>query len=243
MQRYFINENQINNNKVIITNGDYHHIKNVMRMKTGDKIIICPNNYRTFLVEITEILKQSIIGRIKEEIIENNEMMTKVTIALGFTKLSKQEEVVRRLVELGAYAYIPVIMARSNIKIRDNYNIKKERLERIVKEASEQSKRNILMKVHEPTNFSTFIDYSSEFDLRIVAYEEERNNKELSLLLKNNKLKNVLVLVGPEGGINKEEIEVLKDNYFNIVGLGKRILRCETAPLYLMSVIAFSLEK
>ena len=135
MQRYFINKESIINNNIIIDEADSHHIKDVMRMHVGEKVLTCiENTNKLYLCEIIELSKKVLL-KIIEERNEFNELPIKVSIAHGLVRKDKQEEVIRRLVELGAYKYIPVNMDRSVIKLKkDDYKFKNERLSRIVKE-------------------------------------------------------------------------------------------------------------
>ena len=118
MQRYFINENNIINNNILIDESDSHHIKDVMRMHVGENVIACiKGTNKIYLCEILELSKKVLL-KIIEERQENNELNIKVSIAHGLVRKDKQEEVIRRLVELGAYKYIPVVMDRSIIKLK-----------------------------------------------------------------------------------------------------------------------------
>lgn len=242
MQRYFIDKEQINSNIITIKGDDVHHIKNVMRMNIKDQVIVCDEN-NTYLCEILfigNVVELNII----EQIEENVELPLKVTIAHGLVRREKMEEVVRRLVELGCYSYLPINMTRSVVKHKE---INIERLNKIIKEASEQSHRNKLMKISEVISFSDILNKISNYDIVLFAHTLYKNeNKLYNYLANKNDLnnKNILVIVGPEGGFDDKEVEKLI-KYDNVipVGLGKRILRTETAPLYLMSILGFIGEK
>lgn len=244
MQRYFIKNNQIIRNNVVITDGDYHHIKNVMRMKEKDQIFVCDEDENVYLSEIAIINNQEIILNILLKIEDQVELEVDVTIAFGLTRRDKQEEVARKITELGASEFIPVELERSVVKLSHQKESKLERLKLIVKEAAEQSHRCKMMKVNEAISFNDFLKMSNEYDLLLYAYEEEgrRYNYQFKQLLQNFHGRRILVLVGPEGGIGPKEVEMLNQNGFLAIGLGPRILRCETAPLYIMSAISYELE-
>ena len=244
MQRYFVNNEQISNNKVIINNGDFHHIKNVMRMKVNQQIFICDKSEHVYLCELEHFFDDYLELKIIEPIFKKVELELKVTIALGLTKRDKQEEVLRRITELGASGFVSVEMERSVVKIKDFKESKMNRMMTIVKEASEQSHRNKLLKVYEPQNMKSFLSFASQFPLKLYAYEEEgrKNNASLKTVLTNCEAAQALILVGPEGGFSSKEVETLDANGFIPIGLGPRILRCETAPLYIMSAISYELE-
>lgn len=245
MQRYFIDENYINLEKgfAVIEGKDYHHIKDVMRMKIDDKVILCTSsNKMEYLARIDSLNQKVILSIISSK--ENlNELNCNVTIAQGLVRKDKIEEVVRRICELGATGYINLQMTRCNISLKKKEDYKITRLETIVKEASEQSERGRLLELFGYKSFKEFITFSSGYDYKFVCYEEVgRKSDDLSNSLYNyvNNLqnKNVIVLVGPEGGITENEIVVLKENGYIPIGLGKRILRTETAPLMVMSIIS-----
>lgn len=245
MQRYFFkNNNCINNelNRIVISDKEnVHHIKNVMRMKVGDKVIVCTNDNCEYLSQIDSIT--NIIDlKILEKKVNLNELQSSITIAQGLVRREKKEEVLRRLVELGATKYIPVDMERSIVHL-NKYNENIERTNTIIKECSEQSERGKLMECVEAISFKNFIKLD-DYDYKFVCYEESGRSNEHSLkdylhVLRNKK---ILVLVGPEGGISNKEMEILDSNGFIRIGLGKRILRTETAPLFVMSVLGFGVE-
>ena len=234
MQRYFINNNQINNNIVTITGDDVHHIKTVMRMRIGEKVIVC-DEIKTYFCEIINI-SNTVELSILEEINENSEMDLKVTVAHGLVRREKMEEVVRRLVELGCFSYIPVNMTRSVVEHKE---INIDRLTKIIKEASEQSHRQKLMKISEVISFNEFLKETKKYDLVLFAHTLYKDNVNLFKEIKT-KCSNILVIVGPEGGFDLNEVEKLvKLDNIRPISLGKRILRTETAPLYIMSVLGF----
>ena len=234
MQRYFINNNQINNNIVTIFGDDVHHIKTVMRMRIGEKVYVC-DEIKTYICEIINITNTVELS-ILEEINENSEMELKVTVAHGLVRREKMEEVVRRLVELGCFSYIPVNMTRSVVKHKE---INIERLNKIIKEASEQSHRQKLMRISEVISFNDLLKNIANYDLVLFAHTLYKDDVNLFDSIKH-KCNNVLVIVGPEGGFDDKEVEkLIKYDNLKPISLGKRILRTETAPLYMMSVLGF----
>ena len=244
MQRYFIKKEQHQNNQIIINGLDYHHITHVMRMKVSDKIMVIDDEENSYETIINRIDKNQVILDILNSSKSHSELPINVTIAFGLTKYSKMEEVIRRITELGAFEFVGVEMERSNVRLDRLPLLKTERWELIVKEASEQSGRTKLMKITPFLPFSSLLQKSSSFDLCLFADEEKGKQNDLSLktILNEFKGKSLLVLIGPEGGISDQERNLLWNHQFQAVGLGPRILRCETAPLYVMSAISFSKE-
>lgn len=243
MQRYFVENKNIYNNLAIIDSNDFHHIKNVMRMNISDKLEICDYSENLYLAEIIKFNKDNVEVKLVEKLNSNTELNTNVTIALGLTKQAKIEEVVKRITELGATGFFAVELTYSNVRLK-NFKLNYSRLDKIVKEASEQSKRTKILKINESLSFKNFLDFSKSFDILVFAYEGLKDNNEqlLNDLIKTFENKNVLVLVGPEGGFTNDEVEILKQNKFIPVGLGRRILRLETAPLYILSAVSYELE-
>lgn len=246
MQRYFVSEEYIDISKNVITieGNDFHHIKNVMRMKINDEVFVCNNLGDSFLCKIILFTNYSVILSICNKLEEKTEIPVIITIAQGLIKREKTEEVIEKITELGASYYLPVLMERSIVRIKENINNKVIRYNIISKEASEQSHRTKMLEVLNPIDLNELLKISKNYDLCIYAYEESGRNKNqrLKQLLKENINKNILVLVGPEGGISLKEVELLNKSGFEAVGLGPRILRTETAPIYIMSAISYEFE-
>ncbi len=241
MQRYFIDNKFIDNvkNTALIDGKDYHHIKDVMRMKIGERIILQTNEGYEYLCEITDLNGYVSLKLISEKL-NTNELNTSVTIAQGLVRKDKIEEVVRRLVEMGANEYLSVKMERCNISLKSKDDYKISRLQTIVKEASEQSERGKLLNLKGYYTFKEFLKYAEEFDYKFICYENEGrcNSHNLNQYLDIICNKKVLFIVGPEGGFSNTEVDILIEKGFIAIGLGKRILRTETAPLMVMSIVS-----
>lgn len=247
MQRYFLNENAELNQRFFITNSeDIHHILNVMRMDVGDTIIINFNHQRTYESQLITIQKDCIEIETSRQIELNAEMPVNVTICSGLIKSDKYEWLLQKATELGAHHFIATQMDRSVVKLNAQKADKKVvRWQKIVKEAAEQSYRQIVPKVEFISNFKTIYDMINQYDYVLMAYEESAKSGERALL--KNCIQNfapdakILLLFGPEGGFSQDEVAALH-NKVKCVGLGPRILRAETAPLYALSAISYQLE-
>lgn len=243
MQRYFVNPENVFDNKVIINNSDYHHITKVMRMKEGNKVIVCDGN-KSYECIISSITLNEVILDIEKVLNENKELPVRITIAQGIVRREKMEEVIDKITQLGASFYLPVNMERCNVKFNDEkLERKMERMNKIAKEASEQSHRTSLLEVLKPISFKEMIDISKNFDLCLYAYEVLNKDQSLKALLKEKKYNNILIVIGPEGGISEKEEVIMNDNNFIPVSLGPRILRTEVAPTYAMAAISYELEE
>lgn len=242
MQRYFINDKALNEPFITITGEDYYHIKVVMRMKKGDKAYLCCNDI-TYLSHIDNITDDEVVFLIDEKIIEHKELPFTVCIAQGLVRKEKMEEVIDYTTEMGASTYLPVLMERSVVKYNKEKEDKKlERLNKIAKEASEQSHRTKILEVKAPVSFNEFIEYSKEYDLCLYAYEKSPKDDSLKQILKKGNYKKIIVLIGPEGGISLKEIDLLKKAGFLPISLGPRILRTQVAPLYFMAALSYEVE-
>ncbi|HHX69362.1 MAG TPA: 16S rRNA (uracil(1498)-N(3))-methyltransferase [Gallicola sp.] len=245
MQRYFVSNKSIKNNKITITDGDCYHMYKVMRMVPGDIVLVCDEDQKTYRSQIETINNEEVILTILETLKQNNEMKIKVTVAQGLIRREKQEEVVQKITQLGAYAYLPVEMEYSIVKVKtEKVQKKKERMQKIAKEASEQSHRSSILKVYDPVSFKELVDIKDQYDLCLFAYEEIAKTGESALkkILESFNGTNILILFGPEGGISNAEAQILSERGFLPVELGPRILRTETAPLYFLSAISYQFE-
>lgn len=243
MQRYFVNPENVSDNKVIINNSDYHHITKVMRMKEGNSVIVCDGS-KSYKCVISLITQNEVILDINEELNENRELPVYITIAQGIVRREKMEEVIDKVTQLGASFYLPVNMERCSVKFNDEkLDRKMERMNKIAKEASEQSHRTTMLEVLKPISFKEMISDASKYDLCLYAYEVLDKDKSLKELLKTKTYKNILILIGPEGGISEKEADMMNKNSFYPISLGPRILRTEVAPTYVMAAISYELEE
>lgn len=232
MQRYFAKEYK---DKIILRDSDIHHIKNVMRMKTNDKIEVVYDN-KIYICNIDAI--EPLFLTIEDINNEENKLKLDVVIALGLVKEQKMDLILQKLTELGVNEIIPVNMERSIVKLDDKRLDKKMiRWETICKEASEQSKRTNIPIIHNVINLK---DLSKiEGDIKLVASTSEKDK------LLNNYLQNIdncakiVVVIGPEGGISTKEEEYLINNGYNPVSFGNLIFRVETACIYVASILNY----
>lgn len=247
MQRYFLKEPYEAKAHFILQGENYHHVVRVMRMTAGQEIFLVFREGIAILAEIVEITEESVklIELSKEQ--SGKEMPVQVTIACGFPKGDKLEWIVQKGTELGAYQFIGFPAKASVVKWdHKKRNTKEQRLQKIAKEAAEQSHRQVEPEIHLLEQKKALIDRFSQYDQVIVAYEEsakqgEKGNfTEVVTALKTGDT--VLVIIGPEGGFSEVEINEFQDSGATLCGLGPRILRAETAPLYVLSAISYQLE-
>ena len=246
MQRYFVDQ-IANENRFNIVGDDYHHIVRVMRMKEGDQIICVSLLNKSAVCAIAEITDEQIIAEVVQWISGTSELPIEVTIASGLPKGDKLEWIIQKGTELGAFQFIPFISARSVVKWDEKKAVKKiERWQKIAKEAAEQSHRLKLPKVENPVNLKSLIKMGEDFDYKLIAFEEEAKHGEASIFAKTlsemKRGQTLLFVFGPEGGLTELEVSSLSEHGFRACGLGPRILRSETAPLYALSAVSYHFE-
>lgn len=225
MQQYFIDEILKDKKEISMPSDFVHHIRNVMRMKDGDNIRLIDSLNNVFLAKISE---DHLI--ILEEILENNELDIKVTAFISLIKSDKFELILQKLTELGVYEIIGLETKNSIIKIKD-YNSKINRWQKIILNAARQSHRNNVPIFDKVINISQLKNFDSE--IKLFCYEKENNNK----FIFDKQAKTISFIIGPEGGFDLDEVKNICDFGYRPISLGKRILRAETAAIYLMSNI------
>ncbi|MFD2751280.1 16S rRNA (uracil(1498)-N(3))-methyltransferase [Virgibacillus siamensis] len=248
LQRYFVPEENWRESIVLIHDDDAHHIHRVMRCHEGDRIICNHPGGSAAICRIISIGPAEVRTSIDEWLSESAELPVDVTIAQGIPKSDKFELVLQKGTELGANAFIPVQSERSVALWNDKKMEKKlSRFQKIVKEASEQSHRNRIPDILQVLSVEKMAAYLDKYDVKLFAYEEEAKSmpgKSLGSVINNlEKGSNVLVYIGPEGGISEKEAAVLTEHYFTPIRLGPRILRTETASLYVLASISYHLEE
>ncbi|SEP90323.1 16S rRNA (uracil(1498)-N(3))-methyltransferase [Piscibacillus halophilus] len=248
MQRYFVPSNQWQDQTLTITDDDYHHIVNVMRMKEGQSII-CSSNGMSYLCEIVQIHDKEVTCQVLEKLNENQELPITVTLAQGLPKGDKLDFIVQKATELGMKYFAPLQLDRSIVKWDHKKEQKKlERLRKIAKEASEQSHRAVVPTIHEKHTLKELFNNHS-FDhcwvaSELVAKEDVKHSPSFKEAIQQVKEgEHILLIVGPEGGFSDEEIHFLEELKCRSIRLGPRILRTETAPLYALSAMSFYFEE
>ena len=254
MPKFFVKQEQINGDIIIIQGQDVNHIKKVLRAKIGDELQICNSqNGENFLCDIKEIENEKILCKIKQEIEEKVESNIEVTIFQGLPKADKMEYIIQKSVELGVYDITPVEMKRCVVKLDEKDKNKKQlRWQKISEVAAKQCGRDIIPQINKIINMKNICELIKKYDIVLVAYENEKEKtlkeqlkliKEKMQKLEKDELIKIGIVIGPEGGLEEQDVEILKENGAKIITLGKRILRTETVALNVLSVIMYELEK
>lgn len=240
MQRYFIQQLNPTEHYAIIDGSDVHHIRNVMRFRIGDELIVCNFDGLCYKSSIQTITNNAVECSLIE-VVEGNDLPVIVDIAQGLIRREKFEYMIQKSTELGVHQIIPIETKHTIIKLNDQKQDRKiERWNALAKEASEQSHRNRLASVTDITKLMK-LPFSA-YDVVLVAYEKEYHSRALKEVL-SKPYQKILVIIGPEGGFDSSEIEAMCTiPNLHFVGLGRRILRSETASNYILSVISYVYE-
>lgn len=233
MQRYFTKEKE--QDYLILESSDIHHIKNVMRNKVGDKIE-CIYNETLYICEIENLTSPKV--KIIETNTKDNTYKYDTTIAIALVKEQKMDLILQKLTELGISKIIPVTMERSIVKLDEQKFIKKkERWQKICKEAAEQSKRNTIPEI---TNIHTIKQLENlPYDQKYICSTRNTKNLVNNYLQKQEDCAKMIFVIGPEGGISPREEDLLESYGYIPISLGNRIMRVETAAIYIASIINF----
>lgn len=248
MYKFFVQENQIKESKVQIIGKDVNHIKNVLRLQKEDEIQVC--NIATGDTYITKILSldnTAVETEIIEKAIQTTETKTSLHIFQGLPKQEKMESIIQKATEIGVNEITPVKMEHCVVKLDEKGAQKKiERWQKIAEVAAKQSKRDKIPVVNSYIDLKNIYEKVINYDIVIVAYEEEEQTSIKQVLkgVPQKEKRDIAVLIGPEGGISKKEIDFLKTlPNVKVVTLGKRILRTETAPIVLASTIMYEFDE
>lgn len=245
MYHFFVEPDAIVDKTITITGKDVNHIKNVLRMKPGEEISVSTTEsaaeYRCIVRELNNDEVVCELAFIKEE---GNELPSKIYLFQGLPKSDKMELIIQKVVELGAYEIIPVEMKRCVMKLEPKkVDSKIARWQAISEAAAKQSKRTVIPVVTKPMPFKEAIKKASECTHKWVPYEMADGMPHTRELIDGvNPGDSVAIFIGPEGGFEQSEIEYARDNGFEIITLGKRILRTETAGMVVISVLMMKLD-
>lgn len=247
MPKFFVKNSQINDDKVTITGKDVNHIKNVLRLNIDDDIQVCNlETAENYMCGITRLNNETIECNIFKKINSEAESNIHINVFQGIPKSDKMELIIQKAVELGASEITPVEMKRCVVKIDDKTKVKKiARWQKISEVAAKQCGRDIVPKINEVTNIKNICNLIKEYDIVLLAYENEQENTLKNELLRlkdktSGKLK-IGIIIGPEGGMDIQEVKALKDDGAKVITLGKRILRTETVAFVLTSIIMYEL--
>ena len=234
MYQFFIQPENITKQDILITDEqDINHIKNVLRMRQGEKIALCCEaSGKEYICSVEELGEEGIRARIEDINGQSRELPVRITLFQGLPKGDKMELIIQKAVELGAARIVP-FFSRFCVAAPKKEDQKNARYARIAAEAAKQAGRGVIPAVELPLDIKDLPARFSEFDLVLFFYEG--GGQSLRTLVKDQK--RIALITGAEGGFSPEEAEKLIAAGAVPVGLGPRILRCETAPVAALAAV------
>ena len=244
MYRFFVEEGQIGQGEAVITGGDVNHIRNVLRMRPGDKVMVSDGKERDYCCRLKEIGCDRVIADILEEKPAETELPARLYLFQGLPKSDKMELIIQKAVELGAVRIVPVATENAVVKLEPKREAnKRRRWQAIAESAAMQSKRSLIPEVARVLSFKEALEDAAGSDVALFAYEHQKGmagtREELARVAPGQR---IALFIGPEGGFAPQEVLQAEAAGFRPVSLGKRILRTETAGLALLSILMLQLE-
>ncbi len=247
MYQFFIDENEIQDDGIRITNPtSLNHIRNVLRMKPGEKIrFCCEAKEKEYICSLTSLEADQICATIEDIDGESRELPCEIVLFQGLPKGDKMELIIQKAVELGAARIVPVSTKRSIVKLDAKRAKKKvDRWNLIAESAAKQSKRNRIPVVSEISTYTQAIAQAKEMDAVLIPFEDARGMAHTRQVMESLKgKKSIAIFIGPEGGFEQSEVDAVTEIGGHVVTLGRRILRTETAGLATLSMLIYVLEE
>lgn len=246
MYRFFVEPEQVGEKEITITGSNVNHIKNVLRMKPEETILISSGESLEYTCYIRELKEEEIIAHIMYVQESGYELPSRLYLFQGLPKSDKMELIIQKAVELGVHEIIPVASKRAVVKLDEKKEEKKRtRWQAISESAAKQSKRMYVPEVRKVMSFSQAVEYAGQLDVVLVPYELAKGMGETREIIGQiKKGQSVGIFIGPEGGFEEAEVELAVEKAnAKAITLGKRILRTETAGLTVLSILMFTLEE
>jgi 16S rRNA (uracil1498-N3)-methyltransferase len=236
MVRFFVSPEELSGDLLTLTGENAQHAK-VLRLKIDEEVLVCDGQGREALCRIRETGDwQLSVEELRES---TSEAAVEVSVYMAFPKADKLEHVIQKATELGAAEIVAFPSARC-VSRPDEKSLKKklERWQKIAASAAEQSGRGRIPEVRVLPSFQAALQEAARFDKALMFYEHEQATT-LKMALSSGSYRSVSLLTGPEGGLEEREVQQARDAGLQVCTLGKRILRCETAPLCALSAVMY----
>ncbi|MCX7920062.1 MAG: 16S rRNA (uracil(1498)-N(3))-methyltransferase [bacterium] len=243
MHRIYIPPEYVSENEIFFPDEPRHRVRSVLRLNSGDMVIIFDGHGQEYQVVLNQLGKNEIRGTITSKRIINREPKLDITLLQGLPKSEKMELIVQKATELGVSRIIPIITDRTIPRLTaEKANLRVERWQKIAIAAAEQSGRTRIPEIKPPVPFMQGLRNSVSEELRLFFWEEEKENTLKSILKKRRTLNSLALFIGPEGGFTMAEAELAKQAGAQIVSLGSRVLRTETAAIAVLSILLYEFE-
>ncbi len=239
MTRFFVTPQELQPEFLVLTGENAAHAK-VLRLKAGEQVLVCDGQGKECLCTVSDVSPGQISLVVNSTQESSAEAAVQASIYMAFPKGDKLEHVIQKATELGAYEIVAFPSARCVSKPDEkSLQKKQERWQKIAASAAEQSGRGRIPQVVIVSSYAAALERAEKADLSILFYENERATT-LRMALEARPFRTVSLLTGPEGGLEEKEVEKAKEAGLQICTLGKRILRCETAPLCALSAVMYA---
>lgn len=239
MARFFIDPQDMHSDFIVLTGDNANHAR-VLRIRNGEEVTVCDGNGRQCQCVVSDVSTDQISLVVKKELSAQAEPSIDVSVYMAFSKGDKFEHVVQKATELGATEIIAFPSARC-VSRPDDKSLKKklERWQKIAESAAEQSGRAMIPRVLVSESYESALKRASQAELPILFYENEQATT-LHMAISSSPFQSVSLLTGPEGGLEEREVSLAREYGLRVCTLGKRILRCETAPLCALSAVMYA---
>lgn len=244
MQRFFVTPSQVKGNRIYIEGSDVNHMKNVLRMRQGEELMVSDGNNLQYLCRVEEYTQGQAVLTVERKEAVDTELPSRIYLFQGLPKQEKMELIVQKAVELGACGIIPVETRRAVVRLDAKKKEKKvQRWQQIAESAAKQAGRGYIPRVEPVMSYEEALERAKELEVRLIPYELAEGMEGTRRILSGIRPgESVGILIGPEGGFEKSEVELASKAGFLPITLGKRILRTETAGLAVLSVLMYHLE-
>ncbi len=244
MHRFFIQHSQIQGSRLYVEGPDVNHIKNVLRMKRGDQVMVSDGEGMQYLCALESFTDGLVWFEIVDTWKENRELSSKLYLFQGLPKSDKMELIIQKATELGVYEVVPVVTGRTVVRLDEKKAQKKTaRWNAIAESAAKQSGRSRIPRVREAMTFSEALAFAGELDVLLIPYEKAEGMEATRQVIEGIRPgQSVGIFIGPEGGFEEAEVEQAVALGAAPVTLGRRILRTETAGFVMLSMLLYHLE-
>jgi len=242
MQQVFINESPVDG-EITITGQDAHHLIRVVRLKVGEKLRVSTASGSNYICSVKEAMDKELVVSVIEEV-PSTELPNRIYLFQAVPKGDRMETIIEKCVELGVFEIIPVQMKNCIVKLDDKKKKSKgDRYQAIAEAAAKQSKRSIIPQIHSFMSFKEAFEYAKSLDVILLPFESKNGMQDtFDAMASLKKGQSVGVFIGPEGGFDPSEIELVKDSA-KLISLGKRILRTDTAAICTLSMLMLRCEE
>lgn len=245
MYRFYIEENQIGQEYIEVTGADVRHMTHVLRLEKGDWVVLCDQAGKDYVCRIADTAKTSVLCHIEKVQDSGTELSSKIYLFQALPKQEKMEWIIQKAVELGVYAVVPIKTRRCVVKLNEEEKIKKKvaRWQEIARAAGKQSDRGIIPEVYVPMDFGQALSMASSLECNLFPYElaegMEQSRKRMADAAASA---SVGIFIGPEGGFEEDEVKQAVEAGCQVISLGRRILRTETAGIAVLSILMFQMQ-